>query len=362
MRRKTRRKAKTSGIALPALLCLGLAVLLLASSRTGGEQILQSLLEKLAASDGFVQATLALETGYLAPSERFHSPSSAALTGAEREQADAEDDAETPTVMENTVPDEEAAAPATPAAANAAPAPVTMSNQSGYEIDLAALQAAAKPILSTGDGPQVLVYHTHSTEAYTPYGTDTYTPSGDARTTDCNQNVVRVGEELCSVLEARGIKTVHLTDLNDYPSYNGSYGRSLSALQAALEKYPTVQITIDLHRDAVLNADGTPRALTTTIGGQQAAQLMLVMGTDASGLSHDGWRDNLGYAALLQSQLNADWPDLMRAINVREQRFNMHLRTGSMLLEVGTSGNTLQQALASVRMFGQTLADALTGA
>ena len=360
MRQSGKRRGRSGGIVLPACLCLGLAMLLLAGSRLGGEQYVQKLLGELAASPRFVQGALALETGFLPGTTTVHTAAPAALSRTETPPTDDEDAAEAATVIENTLPDAETA-PETPAPANGTPTAVTVANQSGLDFDLAALQAAAAPIRASSNDPQVLVYHTHATEAYTPYGTDTYSPSGDTRTTDTNQNVVRVGEELCNVLEANGIKTVHLTDLNDYPAYNGSYGRSLTALQNALQKYPTVQITIDLHRDAILNADGTPRAVAAMVGGQTAAQLMFVMGTDASGLQHDHWRDNLGYAARLQSALNADWPGLMRPINVRQQRFNMHLLRGSMLLEVGSSGNTLQQALTAVRMFGKTLAEELRG-
>ncbi len=159
-----------------------------------------------------------------------HAPRTA-TAGLEQEPTD-EDLAELDMAMENA-----GLEPQTPASSEPEEIPeVKVNNQSGLDFDLNAMLQNPKTITADDDGPQVLVYHTHATEAYTPSGSDTYEASGDARTLDTNQNVVRVGTELCKVLEERGIKTVHLTDLNDYPSYNGSYGESLRNVQAALEK------------------------------------------------------------------------------------------------------------------------------
>lgn len=338
-----------SGVAAPAFVCLLLAAMLLLSSKAGGDDFARRALSALAENERFVFGTLALETGQLPGEQSVHIPHTAA---AGREQLPTDEDL-AETAMENAVP--EAVPPAPPAA----PAAVSVGNLSGLEFDLDAMLAAPKRLTAKQNGPQVLVYHTHATEAYTPSGNDTYKPSGDTRTTDINQNVVRVGTELCKVLEARGIQTVHLTELFDYPAYNGSYGRSLAAVQAALKKYPTVQMTIDVHRDAILDEDGTKHKVSAEVGGKTAAQLMLVMGTNASGLEFDDWKTHLNYAVTLQSALNADYPGLMRPINLRKQRFNLHLTPGSMLLEVGASGNTLAEAITAVQLFGSTLADEL---
>ena len=341
---------RRSGIAVPAFLCLLFAAVLLLGSRAGGDAFAQKILGKLAQNETFVSGAFALGTGQYPGETSVHAPRTA-TAGLEQEPTD-EDLAELDMAMENA-----GLEPQAPVSSEPQEIPeVKVNNQSGLDFDLNAMLQNPKTITATDDGPQVLVYHTHATEAYTPSGSDTYEASGDARTLDTNQNVVRVGTGLCNVLEERGIKTVHLTDLNDYPSYNGSYGESLRNVQAALEKYPTVKMTIDVHRDAILADDGTKYKLACEQNGQTVAQLMLVMGTNASGLEFDDWSEHLNYAVTLQSQLNADHPGLMRSINLRKQRFNLHLTTGSMLLEVGSSGNTLQEALASVRLFGDTLA------
>lgn len=339
------KRRKSSNTSAPAFFCLILAAVLLLTGKAGGDELLKDILSNLAQNDRFVRAALALETGEY--SENIENNSSeTVIEVSDTEQP--EQPAQTPeqtTEKQPVNPDEIPKADT-----------VKFSNQSGYEFNLQSMLDNPKRVIADSDEPLVLIYHTHATEAYTPSGSDTYTASGEQRTLDTNQNMVRVGEELCKVLESRGIKTIHLTDLNDYPSYNGSYGESLRNVQAALKKYPSVKMTIDVHRDAILNADGTPKKLSTDINGKTAAQMMLVMGTDASGLAFDDWEEHLGYAVTLQRELDAAYPNLMRSINLRKQRFNLHLTPASMLLEVGTSGNTLQEAIYSIQLFGDTLA------
>ena len=339
------KRRKSSNNSTPAFFCLILAAVLLLTGKAGGDELVKDILSNLAQNDRFVRAALALETGEY--TENIENKSSeTVIEVAETEQTEQEvQTAEQTTEKQPINPDEIPKADT-----------VKFSNQSGYEFNLQSMLDNPKRITADSNEPVVLIYHTHATEAYTQSGTNTYTPSGEARTLDTNQNMVRVGEELCKVLESRGIKTIHLTDLNDYPSYNGSYGASLKNVKAALEQYPSVKVTIDIHRDAILNADGTPKKLTTDINGKTAAQMMLVMGTDASGLAFDDWEEHLGYAVTLQRELDAAYPNLMRSINLRKQRFNLHLTSGSMLLEVGTSGNTLEEAIYSIQLFGDTLA------
>lgn len=339
------KRRKSSNTSAPAFFCLILAAVLLLTGKAGGDELLKDILSNLAQNDRFVRAALALETGEY--SENIENNSSETVIEVS-DTKQPEQPAQTPeqtTEKQPVNPDEIPKADT-----------VTFSNQSGYEFNLQSMLDNPKRVIADSDEPLVLIYHTHATEAYTPSGSDTYTASGEQRTLDTNQNMVRVGEELCKVLESRGIKTIHLTDLNDYPSYNGSYGESLRNVQAALKKYPSVKMTIDIHRDAILNADGTPKKISTDINGKTAAQMMLVMGTDASGLAFDDWEEHLGYAVTLQRELNAAYPNLMRSINLRKQRFNLHLTPASMLLEVGTSGNTLQEAIYSIQLFGDTLA------
>ena len=170
-----------------------------------------------------------------------------------------------------------------------------------------------------------------------------------------------MGDELCSALEERGIETVHLRSLFDTPTYAGSYDRSLEAVEQALAEYPSVKVVIDLHRDSILTDEGVAYRTSCTIDGTETAQLMFVVGTDAGGLYHPDWRENLSFASTLQYALNRAYPSLMRPLNLRTQRFDQHASPGSLLIEVGSSGNTLPEALSAVRLFADVLADEMTG-
>lgn len=334
-----------TGIRAPALTALLLAAALLLAHRAGGSETAELLLERLAASQDFVSHVFAAETGAQAKTPAVHAPAAAPTVTAPL-----------PAVAETGLP--QSSAPAIEITSNTITRAetVAMNNESGLSVDVDAMLDDPLAIDCSGSAPTVLIYHTHATEAYTPAGADTYTPSGDYRTTDTTQNVVRVGTELKQVLESHGISVIHLTELFDHPSYNGSYGASLAAMKKVLETYPTIQVTIDVHRDAVIRADGSQYRTEAVVDGSTIAQLMLVVGTNASGLAHPDWKQNLNFAANLQADLAGTYADLMRPINLRRQRFNEHLCAGGMLLEVGSSGNTLQEALAAARLFGDALA------
>lgn len=236
---------------------------------------------------------------------------------------------------------------------------ISLRNDTSFDIDLQQLLDMGVRVPLNEEGVQVIIVHTHGTEAYTPSGSDTYTESDELRTLDNNQNVLRVGEELKIALESHGIKAVHCTELCDYPNYSGAYDRSREAIEDMLLRYPEAKIVIDLHRDAVATADGGYYKATAQIDGRDAAQLLLVVGTDAGGLSHPNWRENMSFQLSLHRRIEELYPGLMRPINLRAARFNQHFRTGSMLLEVGTCANYLQEALYSVHLFANALADLL---
>ena len=179
-----------------------------------------------------------------------------------------------------------------------------------------------------------------------------YEPTGECRTADKTKSVVRVGEEIAKVLTEMGLSVVHDTALYDYPEYNGAYDRSLAAVESYLEQYPTIRVVLDVHRDAMVGEDGTIYKPITTVNGEQAAQVMLVMGSNAL-YDHTHWQENLSLAVKIQAEMNTLWPTLARPIGLRENRYNQQLTTGSLLVEVGSHGNTLQEALAAARMFAR---------
>lgn len=199
-------------------------------------------------------------------------------------------------------------------------------------------------------GSQVLIIHTHATESYTMPAGSEYEASDTFRTTDTRCNMVRIGDEMEQVLTAAGIGVVHDRSLYDYPSYSGSYDRSLKAIEGYLEKYPTISFVLDVHRDAVQDANGNQFKLLCG-EDKNAAQLEFVIGSNGGGLSHDLWRENLKLACAVQETLHADYPTLMRPITVRNSRYNQFKTTGSLLVEVGTAGNSLEEAVNGARLF-----------
>jgi len=233
---------------------------------------------------------------------------------------------------------------------------VSLYNHTDYSIDIPALIESAPQLSAAGDGPKVLIYHSHATESYTMDGTDLYEPSGDHRTLDTNYNMVRVGEEMKAVFEAAGIGVVHDTTLYDYPSYNDAYTRSLAGVAENLEKYPSVVLCLDVHRDALIASDGTIyKVVAGTV--DDCAQVMMVLGSDANGYPHPNWRVNLSLALSIQSALAEKWSTLARPVVLRESRFNQQLSTGSILVEVGTHGNTMQEAITAARLYARTVVE-----
>ena len=210
-----------------------------------------------------------------------------------------------------------------------------------------------------GEGPKVLIYHTHTTESYTMAPGQSYEASGDCRTLDSSCNMVRVGDELAATLEAAGISVLHDTTLHDYPEYSGSYGRSLTTINKILAENPSIVMALDIHRDAISDKDGNPFKVVGSVAGLRAAQMSIIVGTDGGGLEHPGWQDNLRLAAAIQNQMEETYPTLMRPITVRNSRYNQHVLPGALLIEMGAAGNSLEEALLSARLMGGAIAEVI---
>ena len=235
---------------------------------------------------------------------------------------------------------------------NAGAEDISIRNDTAITLDMDKVMARQVE-LELGDGPQILIMHTHGSEAYTMDGEDVYEPSDSYRTTDNQYNVVRGGEEMKAVFESMGLEVIHDTTLYDYPGYNGSYDRSLEGVRSCLEQYPTIRIVLDVHRDALIAEDGTNYKTVSEVDGEKVAQVMMVIGSSDSGLEHPNWPQNLALAVRVQRELNQLGDTLARPINLRSARFNQQLSTGSLLVEVGTNGNTLQEAIRGARLFAQ---------
>ena len=231
-------------------------------------------------------------------------------------------------------------------------------NSTGLTVDGAALAAEGLTMTLPAGQPQVLIFHTHSSEAYTPDGADSYEASDPYRTEDKAYSVIRVGDQLAKTLENCGLTVIHDREIYDYPSYTGSYGRSGAAVEEYLKQYPSIRVVIDLHRDALGSGDVVYKT-NAQIDGRTSAQVMMLVGTGENGLWHPNWQENLKLALYLQNAMDARYPSLARPIELVSERYNQQLSTGMMILEVGSNGNTLREALTAVELFGSAAGPAL---
>ncbi len=213
---------------------------------------------------------------------------------------------------------------------------VEITNATSYNINANEFVSADVTYnLNCDNTPEILIVHTHTTESYGEFG---------ERNTDATKNVIAVGEEIKKVFLENNIGVIHDTTVHDYPSYQGAYTRTLTTIERYLKDNPTIKIVLDVHRDGYIYDDGSRLRKTTKINGEDVAQVMLVCGTDSLGLYHPSWRENLKLAAKIQSAATQMYPTLMRPIDLRTERFNMHTTNGSLLMEIGANGNTLEEA------------------
>lgn len=228
---------------------------------------------------------------------------------------------------------------------------VKVRNETEYELT----EEILKPEISINN-KNILLFHTHTCESYTSSEKFEYTQTGTYRTTDFDYNVVRVGTELTNQLKSYGYNVIHDNTYHDYPAYNGSYGRSLTTVKNLLEQYNNTDVVIDLHRDAIGDYTYAP---TVQIGNEEAAQLMFVIGTDGGGLEHDNWNENLKFAVKIQEKANELYPGLFKPIILRNSRYNQHLTKAACIIEVGATGNTMDQCLNSMKYLAKVMSEVI---
>ena len=148
---------------------------------------------------------------------------------------------------------------------------ITIAGACSYAVDEAALLTRPSALTAKADGPKVLIVHTHTSEAYTPEPGWEYESSDPLRTGDAEHSVVRLGTRVAELLNAHGIETLHDTALNDYPSYNGAYERMRQTIEGYLAQYPSIEMVLDLHRDAANDPAGMPVAFTAEVDGARCA-------------------------------------------------------------------------------------------
>ena len=222
------------------------------------------------------------------------------------------------------------------------------------ETDIELTEEMLKPDVDDICMDNILIYHTHSCESYTQTEEYTYEASGNFRTTNKERSVIRVGTELTNYLTSYGYNVIHDTSLYDYPSYNGSYNRSYSGVAKLLEQNEGTEVLFDIHRDAISDSTYAP---TVKIGDEYAAQLMFVIGSNGSGLEHDNWERNLQFAIKIQEKANELYPGLFKPIILRNSRYNQQLADGASIIEVGATGNTLEECLVSMKYLAKVISE-----
>jgi stage II sporulation protein P len=355
-------------VALLILICFGIRFL----SNLGAGEAFDGLLRKLGENDGLVRSVLSFELGNLPERDVSESPDEG--TGEPEVPAD-----ENPVLFtyepdqsdfypaesnDSPIPAPTAQPQNTPFSPSMAmilaeygplPSPnppgqgqqalnIDVLNKTSYVFDIESLLKEDISIPLKKDSPQILIIHTHSSEAYS--GTV------ESRTLDKNFNVVKVGDVLTEEFEAMGFSVIHDREIYDYPSYSGSYSRSLESVESYIAQYPNIQIVIDLHRDSITEVDGSKRRTEyITTDGLSSAQAMLIIATGEAGLEHPNWTENFKLGLHLQKSMADGYPGFARPLLLSSERYNQHAAPGSFLLEIGTDGNTIDEAILAVRLF-----------
>ena len=224
---------------------------------------------------------------------------------------------------------------------------VKIKNETSFEINNSILETTQNI-----NKENVLIFHTHTCESYTPSEKYQYQQTGNYRTTDLNYTVSRVGDELENYLNQYGFNVIHDKTYHDYPAYSGSYTRSAKTVNNIVQTNSS-DIIIDLHRDAIGSKSNYDPSVK--IGDEVAAQLMFVIGTNGGGLYHPNWQSNLKFAIQLQQKANELYPGLFKPMIVRNSRYNQHLGSAACIIEVGATGNTLEQCMTSMKYFAKVL-------
>lgn len=229
-----------------------------------------------------------------------------------------------------------------------------------YKLDIKSLlEQKADLSIKDKSKPTILVYHSHTTESYTLLDVGYYTKSLDLRSDDKSKNMVRVGDELCEYLERQGFNVIHDKKIHD-TDYSGAYDSSRKVVEKYLEKYPSIEITIDVHRDDITYDNKTKVKPTATVNGKKAARMMIIAGAEYGSVSNfPDWEYNLRFDLAIQNKVNEMYKGLMRPILFAERRYNMFETKNSFLLEIGTDANTLDEACYSARLFATALGELL---
>jgi len=191
------------------------------------------------------------------------------------------------------------------------------------------------------DMPMAVVYCTHASEEY----------AGQKRVSGVGGGVQSAAAALVASLEAQGIECIFLQQVFDAPDWNYAYGNSLAALEQVKAEYPQVELFIDVHRDSPVEGLNTHY----TNADKDYARMMLIIGSDAN-LEHPHWEQNRDFAYGVEAWLEQRYPGLMRDARIYSGRYNQHMGTKALLVEIGSAENTVAEAENSAALLGEAIA------
>ena len=208
--------------------------------------------------------------------------------------------------------------------------------------------------------PQVLILHTHTTESFAHGYNGKFPASYNFRSLDESRNIVAIGAVIANILNENGINTVHSRALHDYPVFSGAYARSEITAKYYLEKYPSIEIILDIHRDSIGRSDGTRVRPLANINGRNTAQIMLINGAQyGRTTTMPNYRENLRLGLRIQESMESNFPGLSRPLMFNDLRYNQHLVNGAILVEVGSEVNTFSEAVQAAEFFARSLVPVL---
>ncbi len=233
-------------------------------------------------------------------------------------------------------------------------------NKTGLEFDFESIlnTPLTFDVKSNADTPQVLIYHTHTSEGYMDTDVDYFYESYYSRTQNTDYNVVAVGNVISDTLNSLGINTLHDKTVHD-STYNGSYDRSVQTVQSDMAENKDIKVVLDIHRDA-LGTDECKVKTTFEYEGKKAAQIMILSGCDYYGeMNFDGWQNNLSFALKLQNTAETMYPGLTRPLDFDFFDYNEYVCDGSLLIEVGTDANSIDEVELTAEMLANVIAEVL---
>ena len=196
---------------------------------------------------------------------------------------------------------------------------------------------------------RVGIYHTHTAESFVPSFGKSHAAGGE-----CGE-IVEVGEFLARSLAEKGVRAVQSKTVHDYPNFMQAYGASEKTATEMIGAYPSLDVLFDIHRDA-----SKRDSVAVTIDGKTAAKVLIVVAQGQDGLPQPHWQENYRLAKAIEQKMEEMYPGLSAGIQLTKWRYNQHLHPHALLLEIGSHETSKGEAMRSMKLFADVLAQLLS--